>query len=260
MRARASRQPGPARVGAARAGAWRPLRDWMPAQAGERAREWVPPPVWALRPAWEQVPAQVGRRWLLPLPHWREASRPPGGQRVRLAGMPRASAGLASRREPPVGRRRWLSTRRWQGPAFERRLAWVGRLGRKSAQRGRSRLGPALAPACWAGERAGRRWAPPAGSSRRRRLGQRRAPCSGSRRSALPGSGSQCLRSLSRASGPEAWSRPASAQPASRRCARGHPRAGRPTGPHRPGRGRHRAAAAIRRAGAKAEGEGSSGS
>lgn len=239
----ASRQPGPARVGAARA--WRPLRDWMRAQAGERARERVPPPVWVLRPAWEPLPAQVGRRWLLP--HWREASRGPCARRVRAAGRPRASAGLASRREPPVGRRWWLSMRRRQGPAFERRLAWVGRLGRKSAQRERSRLGPTLVPACPPGEPAGRHWALPVGSSRRRRLGQRRTPRSGLRRSTLPGSGSQRLCSLSRASGPEAWLRPALARPASRRCARGHPHAGRPTGPHRPGRGRRRSSGVPQR-------------
>lgn len=221
------------------------MRDWMRAQAAERAWERVPPPVWVLRPAWELVPAQVGRRWLLP--HWREASRGPCARRDRPAGRPRASAGLASRREPLVGRRWWLSMRRRQGPAFERRLAWVGRLGRKSAQRGRSRLGPALAPACWAGEQAGRDWALPAGSSRRRRLGQRRAPRSGLRRSTLLGSGSQRLCSPWRVSALQAWSRPASAQPASRRGARGHPRAGRPTGPHRPGRGRRRSSGVPQR-------------
>lgn len=241
----ASRQPGPARVGAARA--WRPLRNWMRAQAAERVWERVPPPVWVLQPAWEPVPAQVGRRWLLPIPHWREASRSPGGQRVRPAARPRASAGLASRREPPVGRRWWLSARRWQGPALERRLAWVGRLGRKSAQRERSRLGPTLVPACPPGEPAGRDWMPPARPAGQRQQAQRRAPRSGLRRSALPGSGSQRSRSPSRASALQAWLRPASARPASRRGARGHPLAGRPTGPHRPGRGRRRSSGVPRR-------------
>lgn len=248
MQVRASRQPGPARVGAARVGAaraWRPLRDWMRAQAGERARQRVPPPVWALRPAWEPVPAQVGRRWLLP--HWREASRPPGARRVRLARRPRASARLAARREPPVGHRWWLSTRRWQGPASERRLAWVGRLGRTSAQRERSRLGPALARACQPGEPAGRRWAPPARSPGKRPQARRRALVSDFRRSALPGS--QRSHSPSRASAPQAWSRPASAPASPQRGARGRraPRAGRPTGPHRPGRGRRRSSGAPRR-------------
>lgn len=229
----ASRQPGPARVGAARA--WRPLRNWMRAQAAERVWKRVPPPVWVLQPAWEPVPAQVGRRWLLP--HWREASRGPCAGRVRPARRPRASAGLASRREPLVGRRWWLSARRWQGPAFERRLAWVGRLGRKSAQRERSPTARALARTLLAGEPAGQGWAPPARSPGERRQAQRRAPRSGSQR----------LCSPLQASAVQAWSRPASAPQASRRSARGHPRADHPTGPHRPGRGRRRSSGAPRR-------------